>query len=169
MVPGPPVIEPFGFPIQVQDSGRTQVTCSISSGDLPIKVSWTKDGRSIANNLNVEMQTGEFHSLLIFKKLRGEHSGIYTCTARNLAKAASHSATLLVQGPSTPKICSQMEISFNSFLVPPKWIVEPQDIALLENYPASIPCQVHGMPTPIVRWFRIEGELKSIPTKKILI
>ncbi|EFX68476.1 hypothetical protein DAPPUDRAFT_330030 [Daphnia pulex] len=49
----PPVIEPFGFPIQVQDSGRTQVTCSISSGDLPIKVSWTKDGRSIANNLNV--------------------------------------------------------------------------------------------------------------------
>lgn len=103
MVPGPPVIEPFGFPIQVQDSGRTQVTCSISSGDLPIKVSWTKDGRPIANNLNVEMQTGEFHSLLIFKKLRGEHSGIYTCTARNLAKAASHSATLLVQGPSTPK------------------------------------------------------------------
>jgi hypothetical protein len=115
MVPGPPVIEPFGFPIQVQDSGRTQVTCSISSGDLPIKVSWTKDGRPIANNLNVEMQTGEFHSLLIFKKLRGEHSGIYACTARNLAKAASHSATLLVQGPSTSKICSQMKISFNSF------------------------------------------------------
>jgi hypothetical protein len=26
------------------------------------------------------MQTGEFHSLLIFKKLRGEHSGIYACT-----------------------------------------------------------------------------------------
>ncbi|EFX68477.1 hypothetical protein DAPPUDRAFT_8371, partial [Daphnia pulex] len=44
----------------------------------------------------------------------------------------------------------------------PKWIVEPQDIALLENYPASIPCQVHGMPTPIVRWFRIEGE-NNIP------
>ena len=93
------MIEPFGFPLQVQDGGRTQVTCSISSGDLPIKVSWTKDGRPIATNLNVEMQTGEFHSLLIFKKLRGEHSGVYTCTARNLAKAASHSTTLLVQGP----------------------------------------------------------------------
>ncbi|EFX66698.1 hypothetical protein DAPPUDRAFT_17348, partial [Daphnia pulex] len=26
----------------------------------------------------------------------------------------------------------------------------------------SIPCQVHGMPTPIVRWFRIEGE-NNIP------
>lgn len=135
----PPVIEPFGFPMQVQDGGRTQVTCSISSGDLPIKVSWTRDGRPIAANLNVEMQTGEFHSLLIFKKLRGEHSGVYTCTARNLAKAASHSAVLLVQ-------------------VPPKWIVEPQDAALLENYPASIPCQVHGMPPPSVRWFRMDGE-----------
>lgn len=87
--------------MQVQDGGRTQVTCSISSGDLPIKVSWTRDGRPIAANLNVEMQTGEFHSLLIFKKLRGEHSGVYTCTARNLAKAASHSAVLLVQGPSS--------------------------------------------------------------------
>jgi hypothetical protein len=60
-----------------------------------------------------------------------------------------------------------MEISLNSFSVPPKWIVEPQDIALLENYPASIPCQVHGMPTPIVRWFRIEGELQNpFPPKR---
>lgn len=110
------MIEPFGFPLQVQDGGRTQVTCSISSGDLPIKVSWTKDGRPIATNLNVEMQTGEFHSLLIFKKLRGEHSGVYTCTARNLAKAASHSATLLVQGPFFLFSSSKIENSFNFWM-----------------------------------------------------
>lgn len=93
------MIEPFGFPNQVQDGGRAQVTCSISSGDLPIQVSWMRDGHPISSHLNVEMQTGEFHSLLIFKRLRGEHSGVYTCTARNMAAAASHSATLLVQGP----------------------------------------------------------------------
>lgn len=63
-----------------------------------MQISWIKDGRPVATHLNIETQTGEFHSLLIFKKLRGEHSGIYTCTARNLAATASHSATLLIQG-----------------------------------------------------------------------
>lgn len=92
------MIEPFSFPVQVQDGGRAQVTCAISAGDLPIEVTWLRDGRPIANQLNVEVQTGEFHSLLIFKKLRGEHSGVYTCTARNLAATASRAATLLVQG-----------------------------------------------------------------------
>jgi hypothetical protein len=48
--------------------------------------------------LGIEIQTGEFHSLLIFKKLRGEHSGVYACTARNLASTATHRAVLLVQG-----------------------------------------------------------------------
>lgn len=92
------MIEPFSFPVQVQDGGRAQVTCAISAGDLPIEVAWLRDGRPIANYLNVEVQTGEFHSLLIFKKLRGEHSGVYTCTARNLAATASRAAALLVQG-----------------------------------------------------------------------
>ena len=95
------MIEPFTFPSLVQDGGRTQVTCSISAGDLPMQITWLKDGRPIGHQLNVETQTGEFHSLLLFKKLRGEHSGSYTCTARNLAAVASHSATLLVQGPSS--------------------------------------------------------------------
>ena len=94
----PPVIEPFNFPSQVQDTGRAQVTCSISAGDLPMEIVWSKDGRPIDSHLNVECQTGEFHSLLIFKTLRGDHSGVYTCTARNVAATASHSATLLVQG-----------------------------------------------------------------------
>ena len=92
------MIEPFSFPVQVQEGGRAQVTCAISAGDLPIEVTWLRDGKPIANHLGVEVQTGEFHSLLIFKKLRGEHSGVYTCTARNLASTASRAATLLVQG-----------------------------------------------------------------------
>lgn len=49
--------------------------------------------------MTLQVQTGEFHSVLIFKKLRGHHSGVYTCTARNTAAVASHSATLLVQCP----------------------------------------------------------------------
>lgn len=32
----PPVIEPFKFPKNLQDGGRAQVTCAVSSGDMPI-------------------------------------------------------------------------------------------------------------------------------------
>lgn len=149
----------------MQDGGRAQVTCSISAGDLPIQVSWTKDGRPIATtgqHFGVEIQTGEFHSLLIFKKLRGEHSGVYACTARNLASWATHSAVLLVQGKNTFN-SSMLCPSISNFIitqVPPKWIVEPQDaFSFLEDRPARIPCRVHGMPTPNLLWFKVEGNL----------
>lgn len=50
---GPPVIEPFSFPKNVQDGGRAQVTCAVSSGDLPIMFSWKKDGHQIPASLQV--------------------------------------------------------------------------------------------------------------------
>lgn len=50
---GPPVIEPFAFPKNLQDGGRAQVTCAVSSGDMPIAFSWKKDGHQIAPNLQV--------------------------------------------------------------------------------------------------------------------
>lgn len=50
---GPPVIEPFAFPKNLQDGGRAQVTCAVSSGDLPIVFSWKKDGHQIPANLQV--------------------------------------------------------------------------------------------------------------------
>lgn len=50
---GPPVIEPFAFPKNLQDGGRAQVTCAVSSGDMPIVFSWKKDGHQIPSNLQV--------------------------------------------------------------------------------------------------------------------
>lgn len=58
-ISGPPVIEPFAFPKNLQDGGRAQVTCAVSSGDMPIAFSWKKDGHQIPSSLQV-IQTLEF-------------------------------------------------------------------------------------------------------------
>lgn len=52
---GPPVIEPFSFPKTLQEGGRAQVTCSVSSGDMPVYFSWRKDGYPIPINLQVQI------------------------------------------------------------------------------------------------------------------
>lgn len=51
---GPPVIEPpFSFPKNLQEGGRAQVTCAVSSGDMPVVFSWKKDEHQIPMNLQV--------------------------------------------------------------------------------------------------------------------
>ena len=43
IVNSPPVIEEFSFPKNLQEGGRAQVSCSVSSGDMPMHFSWFKD------------------------------------------------------------------------------------------------------------------------------
>lgn len=51
---GPPIIEPpFSFPKNLQEGGRAQVTCAVSSGDMPVVFSWKKDEHQIPMNLQV--------------------------------------------------------------------------------------------------------------------
>lgn len=49
-----------------------------------------------------------------------------------------------------------------------KWIFEPTDVQLLENQAVTIPCQVHGMPIPTLRWFRLEGNIRLLFKQNIL-
>lgn len=50
---GPPVIEPFKFPKNLQEGGRAQISCAVSSGDMPIYFSWKKDDVIIPMSLQV--------------------------------------------------------------------------------------------------------------------
>lgn len=52
-VNSPPVIESFSFPKNLQEGGRAQVTCSVSSGDMPVYFSWRKDNGPIPISLQV--------------------------------------------------------------------------------------------------------------------
>lgn len=53
----PPVIDPFSFQ-QRKQGDRIMLTCVISSGDLPITITWEKDGKPIPHDLGVMIQVG---------------------------------------------------------------------------------------------------------------
>lgn len=55
IVHSPPILEPFSFPSNLQERGRAQVTCSVTSGDMPVHFSWYKDGAPISSALQVHI------------------------------------------------------------------------------------------------------------------
>lgn len=78
---------------------RASVTCSIPSGDPPIRISWLKDDMPLSLDTGVSLEMiDDFISTLIFKSLRQEHSGIYTCVAYNDASSVNYSVPLSVSG-----------------------------------------------------------------------
>lgn len=52
-VNSPPVIETFSFPKNLQENGRAQVSCAVSSGDMPVFFTWYKDGAPLSISLQV--------------------------------------------------------------------------------------------------------------------
>jgi hypothetical protein len=49
-------MSPFSFPANSQEGSRAQVTCSVTSGDLPIYISWLKDGEPLPSSLRVSIK-----------------------------------------------------------------------------------------------------------------
>ncbi|KMQ94061.1 down syndrome cell adhesion molecule [Lasius niger] len=141
-VNSPPVMSPFSFPANSQEGSRAQVTCSVTSGDLPIYISWLKDGEPLPSSLRIEERGAEFFSLLVFKELSSRHSGKYTCVATNNAAKVNHTAELLVK-------------------VPPQWIFEPQDVATLLGNPLNVHCEAKGFPPPRITWLRARGRTSN--------
>ncbi|KAH8024618.1 hypothetical protein HPB51_000017 [Rhipicephalus microplus] len=98
-----PAIEPFSYPASLREGQRASVMCAVISGDLPINISWTKDGEPISESnpdtagILVNTVSG-FTSTLLFKALRLEYRGNYTCVAQNDAGSASHSAVMVIHG-----------------------------------------------------------------------
>merc|ERR1719297_289519 len=77
----PPKISPFTFDGDLAEGDRSQVSCTISSGDMPIDIQWRKDGRVFAPGPDVQVQNNVFSSNILFFSLAAEHSGTYTCVA----------------------------------------------------------------------------------------
>ncbi|XP_017047144.1 Down syndrome cell adhesion molecule-like protein Dscam2 isoform X1 [Drosophila ficusphila] len=138
-VNSPPVIEPFKFPKNLQEGGRAQITCAVSSGDMPIYFSWKKDDSSIPSSLQITEKKEEFYSLLVFKDISARHSGKYTCFASNAAAKVNYTAELQVR-------------------VAPRWSYEPMDTAIMLGNTISINCEAEGYPIPAITWFKGQGK-----------
>ncbi|XP_068619323.1 cell adhesion molecule Dscam2-like [Battus philenor] len=141
-VVSPPVLSPIVFPPGLRSGDRSQLTCTVTSGDMPVYFSWLKDQMPISSVLQVDERGAEFYSMLLFKSLTAAHSGIYTCVVTNTAGKANTSAELAIK-------------------VPPYWQIEPSDAAVLLNGSLTISCEARGHPTPAIYWTKFSGSTET--------
>ena len=79
------------------------MSCVVSSGDLPLSITWSLQGRGVTVQGGSESgiataPMGPRASFLSIQSVGSQHSGTYTCTARNKAGNSSYSTTLMVNG-----------------------------------------------------------------------
>ncbi|KAL1516797.1 hypothetical protein ABEB36_000653 [Hypothenemus hampei] len=118
---------------------RASLTCSVTKGDLPLTITWTRDGRILTPGSSVSItQVDQFTSILVIESLSPEHNGNYSCVVRNAAAQVAYTQQLAVN-------------------VPPRWLVEPMDVSVERNRHVSLHCQAQGVPTPMVIWKKAAG------------
>lgn len=79
--------------------------CTVTKGDLPIKIWWTlvDDFNGFEKNLTTNdglliTRTSQKLSLLNIDAVKARHRGNYTCYAKNKAGVSQHSAFLFING-----------------------------------------------------------------------
>ena len=101
------MIAPFNFgedEWNLDDS--VTVTCSVSKGDLPMKIWWQfSDGHENQLSYNLTTNDGivitrnsQKLSVLNIETVKSRHRGNYTCFASNKGGFAQHSAYLAING-----------------------------------------------------------------------
>ncbi|XP_074595893.1 cell adhesion molecule Dscam1-like isoform X2 [Brevipalpus obovatus] len=129
-----PSIMPFSFTGNLQEGVRSSATCTVTTGDTPIHIRWTKDNQPLTSSSEIQIESvNEFMSALAFKPLKPEHSGHYSCIASNEASTENHTVILSVDSP-------------------PRWKIEPQSRSTIVGESLLIDCQANGKPEPRVLW-----------------
>ncbi|XP_047115646.1 Down syndrome cell adhesion molecule-like protein Dscam2 [Schistocerca piceifrons] len=96
----PPKLSPFTSDRTQHVGERASLTCSVTRGDLPLTISWFKDGRSADSMPRVSVtRVDQFNSILLIESLSPDHNGNYSCVARNQAAEVSHTQQLMVNVP----------------------------------------------------------------------
>lgn len=101
-----PQILPFTFGEEEINLDETvTATCTITKGDLPMKVWWTiydsihQTPQNLTSNDGVVItRTSQKVSMLTIEAVKGKHGGNYTCFAQNKAGTSQHSAFLHING-----------------------------------------------------------------------
>ena len=95
-----PDIVPFSFGRETIDQGNlAQLTCVISSGDMPLTITWSLKGDLISSDPTMSTtMIGRQMSMLVIQSVDYQHSGTYTCRAENPAGITTYSTDLKVNG-----------------------------------------------------------------------
>jgi hypothetical protein len=102
-----PVIAPFAFSEEELNLDESvSAVCSITKGDLPIKIWWTfKSDNELEFPYNLTTGDGVMitkpnakNSFLSIENVKSRHRGTYECQATNAAGVSVHSAFLSING-----------------------------------------------------------------------
>lgn len=96
-------MQPFSFGETPFEAGETtSVQCLISSGDLPLNISWLLNNASISATNGIdgitEARSSARIAALTIESVSHNHVGRYSCIATNAAGSASYESALLVNG-----------------------------------------------------------------------
>ncbi|XP_078083679.1 hemicentin-1-like [Mustelus asterias] len=132
-----PSIEPR-HTVYITDEGMSVILLCESSGFPKPTVVWSKGGELLP-------QREPQHSIdasgnLLIPSPSSDDSGVYTCTAANVAGSASKEVQLFVH--TKPKIDGMN----------PDNPGEPIRITATAGTEVKLPCEVEGSPPPIIRW-----------------
>ena len=124
--PVAPQLMPFSFGEGSLTSGQpVTVQCSIVDGDLPMTIRWMFHGRELSSQMGIStFRLNPRVSLLSIDSVAAGHAGDYTCTAQNAAGQANHTASLFVNGKTSPNdfSCLFHFFSFRNLILAPKTI-----------------------------------------------
>ena len=97
----PPSIMPFQVSRALDEGEVAQLTCMVTTGDTPLQITWTFHGVDSSTRSQSDVSVikiGTQGSLLMIQSATSDHSGNYTCTAKNAAGIANYTAELIVNG-----------------------------------------------------------------------
>ncbi|KFM81577.1 Down syndrome cell adhesion molecule, partial [Stegodyphus mimosarum] len=80
----------------------------------------------------------QYTSTLFFERASQKHNGNYTCIASNPYASANYTASMVLN-------------------IPPRWIIEPKDVEVVQGSSVRADCQAEGYPRPIIRWKQLVG------------
>ncbi|GBP58809.1 Down syndrome cell adhesion molecule-like protein Dscam2 [Eumeta japonica] len=143
------LVQPKILPIQamtnlLREGMRAAISCQILEGDLPIAFRWEKNGQPITSspytpNGIITRRMDEYSASLVIEHITSLHSGNYTCIASNVAGSERFTVPLTVN-------------------VPPRWRVEPSDVAVAAGLDVTLHCQADGYPKPTITWRKAVGK-----------
>jgi hypothetical protein len=91
---------PFSFGDSPIFAGQSaQVSCFVTEGDQPLKITWTLSSNIDINRLGISTtKLGSKTSVLSIDYVDSQHSGTYTCIAENSAGSSKFSTDLEIHG-----------------------------------------------------------------------
>lgn len=98
----PPHIIPFEIDESIFYGESVQMTCHASKGDKPMSITWHFEGQDVSVDSGIKTQKmAEQTSFLTIASVTGDHTGNYTCIAKNRAGEDRYTTTLHVKGTAS--------------------------------------------------------------------